>query len=139
LTGKHQDLACEKCHPRVRTASAGPDQTRTLYRPLPEQCSDCHKDPHRHVAQSSCDQCHSSKTFEMKGFNHFETSFPLSGRHASLSCQRCHSQVDWNGKLVLAFDKTREECQECHESPHRSQYAECGRCHITTTWRISDF
>ncbi len=140
LTGKHQDLPCADCHPRVkRVPSSGETLMRTLYRPLRKECSSCHKDPHRRADQASCDECHTSKTFEVRNFNHFETSFALMGRHASLACERCHTQTNWNGKVVLTFAHVRRECQDCHKSPHRSRYGECGRCHVTTTWVISDF
>ena len=41
LDGAHEKVACAACHPRT----AGPDGvSRTLYRPIPSRCTDCHAD-----------------------------------------------------------------------------------------------
>lgn len=44
LKGKHQDVKCEKCHPRVEVA---PTVKTARYRPLPTDCEGCHQDQHR--------------------------------------------------------------------------------------------
>jgi hypothetical protein len=44
LTGKHRDVACKDCHPRV-AAGAGVRVVR--YRPLPRACEGCHADFHK--------------------------------------------------------------------------------------------
>jgi hypothetical protein len=43
LAGKHAKVACEKCHPAVKTAGA---EVRR-YRPVPRECQDCHVDFHK--------------------------------------------------------------------------------------------
>jgi hypothetical protein len=48
LEGKHEKLACEKCHPSV--ALAAQVQARR-YKPLPRTCEGCHKDFHNGAFQ----------------------------------------------------------------------------------------
>lgn len=43
LTGKHQNLACEKCHPGVQVAGS----TVRKYRAIPTRCQGCHEDFHK--------------------------------------------------------------------------------------------
>jgi hypothetical protein len=43
LTGKHQGLACEKCHPGVQVAGT----TVRKYRAVPTRCQGCHEDFHK--------------------------------------------------------------------------------------------
>lgn len=43
LTGKHQGVACEKCHTGVQLAGT----TIRKYRPVPTRCASCHEDFHK--------------------------------------------------------------------------------------------
>jgi len=44
LTGKHQKVACEKCHPALQVA---PGVESRRYKPLPRGCEGCHADFHQ--------------------------------------------------------------------------------------------
>ena len=56
-------------------------------------CSDCHRqDPHRGQFGKDCQSCHVVDGFEKVSFNHDHTRFPLTGKHAAVSCQKCHPQ-----------------------------------------------
>ena len=44
LTGKHQKVACEKCHPALEVA---PGLASRRYKPLPRACEGCHADFHQ--------------------------------------------------------------------------------------------
>jgi hypothetical protein len=47
LEGKHQKVACEKCHPKVDAGDAGGEKVEVArYKPLPTACAGCHADEH---------------------------------------------------------------------------------------------
>ena len=54
--------------------------------------------------------------------------FPLSGKHATISCQDCHSEGQYSGTPNL--------CLDCHtdENPDPHFEWECSLCHFSTTW-----
>lgn len=55
LTGKHEQVACARCHPNVREAG----KTLTKFKGIGFQsCSDCHRDPHNGAFAGSCQSCH---------------------------------------------------------------------------------
>ncbi len=140
LDGRHAGLACGRCHPEVKPPGLRPTQSaHVLYRPLAHRCSDCHGDVHQSGGQPDCVQCHTTRSFELAYFNHFRTDFPLLGRHAAAACVRCHEPAVWRQLKVLTFGRRRGLCTDCHQSPHRSDYADCRRCHGFSTWQIEDF
>jgi hypothetical protein len=68
-------------------------------------------------------------------FDHFATSFPLTGTHISVSCASCHIRGRFNG--------TPTQCIGCHNTmtapgepqSHPRTTNRCEGCHLTTTWR----
>lgn len=121
LAGKHQALAaqCQSCH-----------KTRS-YLGVKTECQSCHADKHKGTLGTACATCHSvdvpfagAKT----SFDHGRTSFPLSGAHTKVLCERCHE----GGNYKRAGTTT---CSTCHTDPHRpAQGAACATCHTSTTW-----
>ena len=66
-------------------------------------------------------------------FNHFNTAFPLLGKHATTDCRLCHES------LVFSEAKTQMECISCHTDIHRNTVgADCARCHSSDNWLIDD-
>ena len=59
--------------------------------------------------------------------------FPLTGKHASLQCQDCHSQG--------VFAGTPAQCSACHtkDAPPNHYQAECDACHTTIGWKPASF
>ncbi|MDP2343621.1 MAG: cytochrome c3 family protein [Deltaproteobacteria bacterium] len=48
LEGRHQEVACAKCHVAVQVAGVDrADQTTSRYRPVPMECATCHDDEHQ--------------------------------------------------------------------------------------------
>ena len=136
LTGVHATISCQSCH------SNG-------YTNTPSDCYSCHSsdfqkatDPN-HVAQGfphDCTQCHSTNSWGDANFDHSTTGFALTGAHATVTCQSCHS----NG-----YANTSTDCYSCHTSdfqkttdpnhvaqgfPH-----DCTQCHSTASWGGSSF
>ena len=69
-----------------------------------------------------------------KGFDHFSTGFPLTGRHELIDCSSCH----FSGQFI----GTPLECYQCHndlraEGKHPQHFPSnnfCDDCHTDYTW-----
>ena len=131
LTGKHIAVSCQKCHTKKN-----PDLT-SGFKQLSTACSDCHADVHLGQFAGNCQACHSTRGFsaaELK-FNHQTDSiFPLLGKHALVSCQKCHLKArltfpSGQGEAVL-YKPLASDCRSCHGDAHQGQLAgECSQCH----------
>lgn len=137
LTGLHAKVACDKCH------TPGPDN-RPRYAGIPfQECTDCHRDPHRGAFPQDCRSCHTTTSWKDvplldKHFDHSKTKYPLLGKHATVECAKCHAGGDFKKKL--AFQK----CMDCHADFHRGQFVKrsagaCEGCHTVNTFRPSTF
>lgn len=146
LTGRHASVQCERCHAR-----SGSDIATMKFRGLQfSTCSECHSDPHKQKFKQSCESCHSTAGWDVgasKHFNHSRTSFPLIGKHASVSCERCHRIAkDSKGRSVQQFTAIAfGHCADCHRDPHRGEFARyegggaCESCHTETGFSPSLF
>lgn len=131
LLGKHEALACEKCH-STEADSAG--ELFSRYRPIAfAACADCHVDEHQgQFPDRDCTACHNLDGFKPATVDHERSRFPLLGRHANVLCDACHkpkpsAKVDATiAYRPLAF----AECADCHADPHAGQFSEdCSSCH----------
>ena len=113
LTGAHQKVACEKCH------------VNKVFKGLKfEQCTDCHKSPHRQTVSGVCTTCHTTESWKTQKFDHARTQFPLKGKHAEVACATCHKQSPV--KVALKFDR----CATCHTDVHKGEFKQdCASCH----------
>ena len=136
LMGKHFDLSCEKCH----TVSTKDNKTvvdrSTL---LPVTCEGCHKDPHRGQFSGTCTQCHSENGWKGRWLvdpHGRNAGFPLVGKHAEVSCSRCHSLPRKGAPLAEArFLGVPKNCEGCHTDPHEGQMSfACSICHSEGGW-----
>jgi hypothetical protein len=138
LTGNHRDVACKRCH-----RSNLPADRR--YRGLQfDDCTDCHKDPHKGafadwVDDADCSSCHDEHGFWPTLFTveqHAHAEFPLNGRHQAVPCSACHE-----GKRPrLSLTMKARECADCHDNPHGEQFSAemsqggCAQCHSESGW-----
>lgn len=135
LTGKHQKVECIKCHPLVADKKQkGKRATYAKYVGLEfKECSACHKDPHKGKFGKECQSCHQTSGFHeirQGRFDHSKTNFPLKGKHASVTCVKCHGEGS-------KFEAKREhdKCSRCHKDIHKGQFAHrkdgglCESCH----------
>jgi cytochrome b subunit of formate dehydrogenase len=131
LTGKHESVACAKCHkPKKPDGALG----TALFKGLSSDCTSCHEDPHKKQFVSTCTQCHTTAGWTKKAliFNHDRDSkFKLESKHARISCEKCHVPTSPDKKLASAlFHDLKSGCADCHKNPHREQFSEaCTKCH----------
>jgi hypothetical protein len=128
LTGRHASVACAKCHVNARGYG---DFEVTL-----QDCYSCHfnDDPHETRFGTDCSACHTADGWEEATFDHNRSNFPLTGAHASLACEACHTAGQFAGLSA--------QCASCHADPdfHLGAFsANCADCHSTTAWVPAQF
>ncbi len=134
LRGSHRATACTQCH-------AGAAKPATA-------CEGCHRDPHQGRTQGACAECHNAvawtATQELE--QHRRTRMPLTGRHAVIECNACHTRQ--SGERTWTDLPT--DCYACHAGeyhsatpPHQGDpndpsvqpfSRECGLCHTAIAW-----
>lgn len=119
LAGQHAGVACEKCHTKAPPASTATN------------CYACHanKDKHNGSMGTVCETCHNPSSWTRVSIDHSKFAFKLTGAHASVTCQKCHT--GGNPK------NTPTTCNACHgaKDPHNGVYGTaCERCHVTSSW-----
>jgi|WetSurMetagenome_2_1015567.scaffolds.fasta_scaffold03208_5 hypothetical protein len=119
LEGEHQEVPCDSCH------------INKVYKGTPTDCYSCHQQQDAHGGQygRDCAICHDPSSWEHVNFDHNNTQFPLTGAHAGVECQRCHSSGQFTGLST--------SCSSCHGDPafHAGMFGlECASCHTTSNW-----
>jgi hypothetical protein len=139
LIGKHQSVACLKCH-RMETKAGKPFQKFAGV--SFSNCTSCHTDVHQNKFGQNCKQCHSENSFHSiknsGSFDHSKTRFMLEGKHANVMCASCHKTKFTD---PLKFDN----CTDCHSDYHKGQFAksenspDCIKCHTVNGFSPSNF
>ncbi|MGA9532281.1 MAG: hypothetical protein WBR18_06150 [Anaerolineales bacterium] len=124
LIGAHQSVACVDCHQGGE------------FRGTPTQCISCHRsdDVHKGELGTNCSSCHTSSAWDQTTFDHKNTSFPLTGRHAGTACTACHQSAVFSG--------TPQACVACHrqDDAHNGAFGDnCAACHNTSSWGGASF
>lgn len=130
LEGKHQGLACVKCHTTVSDARVPLAKMVVDYRGAENTCVACHLkvDPHKGELGRACDACHSASTFSVKGFAHPRAPDFYRGQHETVRCEKCHLP-DPASRPPRAKAPSME-CSSCHRDVHLGQVAKtCELCH----------
>jgi hypothetical protein len=148
LTGAHAVVPCADCHanPRLQLTSDARGVPIPRYRPLAHQeCSACHADPHKGQLGTTCARCHVTtafKTINRASFDHDRTRYPLRGRHAEVSCEKCHDFAAGRVARNPAFGT----CTACHTpDPHAGtatlagRVVDCASCHTVDGFRPSSY
>lgn len=105
--------SCLECHNKVGVGSEG-------------ECRTCHFSPHG--VDGLCTRCHTSMdTWTKREFKH---PVELLGKHAELTCDRCHNKQGFSG-LTYA-------CGNCHRPPHTDYGIACSTCHkqAGVMWKV---
>jgi hypothetical protein len=146
LLGKHKTITCEDCHnPKYIEAPARSEikikDLRKTFLGLPTECATCHKDPHAGQFTAPCQSCHSQDVWKpAAGFDHNRTVYPLTGKHQTTDCAKCHPTAA--GSTVVRYKGLSfSGCQNCHADPHKGAFEEatfkgnCETCHTTADWK----
>ncbi len=156
LTGRHLQVACQKCHaslsaapgagaPANGSASGATAPKLVLFKGKAfDGCQNCHADQHRGAflevkMSGKCADCHNTSGWKNdrpgRDFNHSATKFRLVGKHAELSCSKCHKESNFKNPIA------HELCRDCHEDPHKGQFAaraagsDCASCHAPANFK----
>lgn len=132
LKGAHEKTACKACHPV------------DFVQKVPDTCAGCHRDVHRGDLGARCVTCHDENSWRTL-FTidaHRQTNFPLSGRHAVIPCESCHTAL-----RDQSFVRPTVDCDGCHDKDYTSTFVtpvnhqtlgfdkQCRNCH--DTWRFT--
>jgi hypothetical protein len=144
LKGKHQNVACEKCH------TPGQSLTGLKF----DRCTDCHQNYHRgqftdRLQKGACEECHTVNGFTPSTFTieaHNQTKFALKGAHLAIPCIACHKKTNNRTTIpTLRFTFTSFNCNSCHQNPHGKTVDKylagngCESCHSVASWREIHF
>ena len=119
--GEEQSLLCKDCHTDVQEQV---DRSNGLHGNIADagKCASCHgehKGRDFDPSQTALDQ-----------FNHNQTSFILTHKHAVTPCKDCHTNGD--------YQHMSSACVSCHSEPdaHRGMFSlDCAACHSTEAWK----
>ncbi|MEO8168320.1 MAG: cytochrome c3 family protein [bacterium] len=142
--GKHVSAQCRDCHSKknikdARVLAIVNSTGRETYLGLDQQCLSCHADKHNNTVGKDCSKCHSVFAWSPPaGFNHTQTKFALRGKHSTIACSKCHTDLvkkEKNKPVLFATEKF-SDCTPCHTSPHSKGFSakECSSCHTPDGW-----
>src|SRR5262249_53583597 len=144
LSGKHVDLACEKCHTAGDRKTGDSKLAVAQLKPLPHaDCVSCHRDPHAERLRGACSGCHDTASVSWvdgHSFSHDRTRPPLRRCHALVSCASCHA-----GYPTKIDQPQFATCVACHTDPHKGQatiqgaQVDCASCHTVAGFSPSTF
>lgn len=128
LRNAHTAVACNLCHTKAEK------EAPRRFDGTPKSCNACHESPHgTQFGRRACTDCHrdDATNFRIRPYQH--ASWPLSGAHATASCNDCHELLGG----VRLYRGTPKECASCHADVHRGQFrvdgrTRCERCHTST-------
>ncbi|MBV8052538.1 MAG: cytochrome c3 family protein, partial [Acidobacteriaceae bacterium] len=134
----------------------------------PRQCTDCHINNNynltstacvschlkdfqsttnpNHVTSNfpqTCEQCHSTSTWQNATFNHNSTGFPLTGMHTvpPRQCTDCHVNNNYNLTSTACVSCHLKDFQSTTNPNHvTSNFPQtCEQCHNTSSWQNATF
>jgi hypothetical protein len=161
LSRAHQSLdgaaGCVRCH------AVSPGSPTFL-------CLDCHQEISTRLKEkrglhpvfmaepkATCVSCHSEHNgakFSLlhwdpspAKFDHSRAGLPLDGKHAGLTCNKCHNTTRVSA-LERASIKVKDgnstylglsrNCASCHEDKHKGQLgSNCQQCHNAEDWKVN--
>jgi hypothetical protein len=150
LRGKHAGEKCTTCHEPRRTVDADAQALRKrgadTMLGIGTACITCHFDEHRgQVATRDCQRCHGESAWKPAHFDHDKSAYPLRGKHAQVTCQKCHPTLADEQKHPFPPARStrytqltgldHDRCVDCHNDPHDGRFGEtCESCHTVDGW-----
>ncbi len=140
LEGSHMATPCFTCHKK---------DEKWNFANLGNQCIDCHENIHKNfmdekfIPEGDCKTCHSVNLWNQISFDHNKTDFELLGKHASVSCRKCHFKTETD-KNLQQFAWANQTCTNCHSDIHFEQFSQngktdCEHCHTNENWKPEKF
>jgi len=139
LEGKHQKVACDKCHKLEIVKGEKFQHFKGLEF---NNCKSCHTDVHKNKFGNKCSECHSVNSFRsliaLNSFDHNRSNFKLVGKHKQVDCKACHT-----GSYTTPIAHKR--CSNCHQDIHEGQFTknnqspDCKHCHTQEGFESSTF
>lgn len=125
LTGRHQRVACESCHP--------PSAASRQWTGVPRDCRGCHGDRRNHRGElgNKCERCHDTTGWSSIRYTRAQHRFTLEGTH-DRPCASCHR----GGARLISL---QAGCRDCHLQPHTGTSAACTTCHNRDSWKQVSF
>jgi hypothetical protein len=135
LLGKHRTVECAKCHTALRADST--HGIKTFLIADYAECNTCHKSPHSEkISKQTCRSCHTEDGWNVatkKTFNHDLTGYRLAGKHAAITCEKCHRR-EAGATFSSTFLLKHRGCNDCHQDYHQGDFTKgyennCSDCH----------
>ncbi len=157
LAGRHAGETCAACHGRtapiaIRAATRPAGAAAAAAQPaaaigawrfkaIGTACASCHADPHGAQFGTGCERCHAvdEPGFKASRFPHASTAFPLTGRHTTTECAKCHKPDATVGapRTPVRYKGVGTACVSCHQDVHLGQLgARCDSCHATSDFKL---
>lgn len=155
LSRAHQNFEgvtnCSQCHESGSEISGA--KCLTCHAEIRKQI-DAKHGFHFETSRGTCISCHKEHLgkdsritrFDETQFDHAKSGFALTGKHASTTCDKCHTEKNIKSAEVLkglaafphkTFLGLDQRCISCHTDRHRGSVStECQSCHNTTTWSV---
>lgn len=141
LLGSHLAQPCQACHYT---------NSEWSFRKTSITCVSCHNNIHgseissKFMGDNNCENCHNVEKWMNYKFDHNETKFKLTGKHAGRKCYDCHKTDEQQPKPVRIFASTKSSCESCHTEVHNYQFkvtgnSDCVKCHTTSSWKAELF
>jgi hypothetical protein len=121
LLGGHADVRCDACH------------IEQSFRNTDSECVACHRkeDVHKGLRGDDCASCHVVADWKESSFDHaLKTEFPLTGAHAVVTCERCHTK----GTTVIKLESTCISCHRADDVHEGLLGTDCAACHGDADW-----
>ena len=144
LTERHATVTCRGCHTNISPPKTPTARISLDYRGLKTTCASCHADPHATEFGTTCERCHSAKTFIVSSFTHVKSVQLFAGEHLKVTCDGCHTVAKARtptapanslaaktpGRALPRYTTTPTLCASCHLDPHLGQLSpDCATCH----------
>ncbi len=160
---------CTTCHTLATWSTANFDHSRTRF-PLTlghagRTCESCHADkvfvgksmacaschtgdfqrttnpPHAQGFPTLCADCHTTAAWTGAKFDHATTRFPLAGAHTNVSCNGCHGDKIFRGKVTTCIGCHQKDFSQTLSPSHGAARfsTECLTCHTMTQWKGATF
>jgi hypothetical protein len=138
--GGQAALKCLECHTEIATrltTHKGLHATYNIPAGSSQECARCHSE-------------HNGEDFplikwDIKTFDHKQTGYILEGKHAGLTCNRCHTPAHISAQerptikikdLARTYLGVSTACATCHQDPHNGRLGQtCQSCHNFEDWK----